>query len=240
MLAATAAERRFGPAGGGWIGAAPSTSVVALLVVGTDLGRHAAATLAASTAARVGAQVAFAVAFASVVRRRGGLAGLLAGTAAFAALSLAIALVPAWIGIAAAVPGLVVGRRLVPDEPVPIRAAGNGPGETAARAAVPTVAAPAAGGPARPPRPPAPGAARAGDGGGGERVPGPERDFRARRAANGWRRRRDPRAPGPLLRAPRLPRVLRGDGRGGAAPRRGRRDAARTRDVPRRLLHDVA
>jgi hypothetical protein len=140
MAAATAAERRFGPAVAGWIGAMPTTIVAAMLVVGADLGRRAAATLAAGAAAHVAAQVAFAVVFAAVVRRRGGAAALLAATAVFAALSLVIAAVPTAVAIAAAMPALVLGPRLLPDDGAAGAVEGNGIGETAVRAAVATLA----------------------------------------------------------------------------------------------------
>src|SRR4029450_8911406 len=88
MIAATGAERRFGAAAAGWIGATPSTIVLAVLVVGSDAGRGAAAELAAGATAHVGAQVAFAVAFGTVLRRRGDALGLACAMAAFAAASL--------------------------------------------------------------------------------------------------------------------------------------------------------
>jgi hypothetical protein len=148
MAFATAAERRFGPAVAGWIGAMPTTIVIAMLAVGADLGRHAAATLAASAAAHVGAQVAFAVVFAAAVRR-GGLAALLAGTAAFAALSLVIAEIPVALAITAAVPALALGPRLVPDDVPSGPVEGNGVAEAAVRAAVAALAVAVAFGVAR-------------------------------------------------------------------------------------------
>jgi hypothetical protein len=136
MAAATAAERRFGPAVAGWIGAMPTTIVIVMLVVGADLGRHAASTLASSAAAHVSAQVAFAVAFAAVVGPRGGATALLAGTAAFAALSLVIAEIPTVLAIAASLPALVLGPRLVPDGAAPGSVRGRGFAEAAVRGAV--------------------------------------------------------------------------------------------------------
>jgi hypothetical protein len=137
MVVATAAEGRFGAAAAGWIGAAPSTIVLAVLVVGADLGPAAAAELAAGAAAHVGAQVAFAVAFGTVLRRRGGAVGLACATATFAGVSLLVAGVPAPVAMAAALPALAVGRRLLPAAE---RAAAEGerfgPGGTAIRAAV--------------------------------------------------------------------------------------------------------
>ena len=72
MLAATAAERRFGAAVAGAIAAAPVVLSVIVLAVGTELGRDAGATLAAGAAAHVTAQIAFALAFATTLTRRGG------------------------------------------------------------------------------------------------------------------------------------------------------------------------
>jgi hypothetical protein len=136
MIAATGAERRFGAAAAGWIGATPSTIVLAVLVVGSDAGRGAAAELAAGAAAHVGAQVAFAVAFGTVLRRRGDALGLACAMAAFAAASLLVAGLPAPAAMAAALPALAVGPRLLP---IAERAASEGerlgPGGTAIRAA---------------------------------------------------------------------------------------------------------
>jgi hypothetical protein len=137
MVVATTAERRFGAAAAGWIGAAPSTIALTVLVVGADLGPAAAAELAAGAAAHVGAQVAFAVAFSAVLRRRGGTLGLACATAAFAGASLLIAGLPAPAAMAAALPALAVGPRLLPAAE---RAVGEGErlglGGTAIRAAV--------------------------------------------------------------------------------------------------------
>jgi hypothetical protein len=140
MAAATAAERRFGPAVAGWVGAMPTTIVIAMLAVGTDLGRHAAATLASSAAAHVSAQVAFAVAFAALVGRRGGVTALLAATGAFAALSLVIAEIPTALAIAASLPALVLGPRLVPAGTAPRPVEGSGFADAAVRGAVAALA----------------------------------------------------------------------------------------------------
>ena len=67
MLAATAAERRFGPAVAGAMAAMPVALSIIVLAVGAELGRDAGATLAAGAAAHVVAQVAFA---ARLRRRR--------------------------------------------------------------------------------------------------------------------------------------------------------------------------
>ena len=77
MFVATAAERRFGAAVAGLVGAAPVALAVVILSVGDGA-------VAASAAAHVIAQVAFAVAFALVVVHRGGVVGALAGVAAYA------------------------------------------------------------------------------------------------------------------------------------------------------------
>jgi hypothetical protein len=108
MLAATAAERRFGAAVAGAVAAAPVVLSVIILAVGTELGRDAGATLATGAAAHVVAQVAFALAFATIVTRRGGPAGLLAGIAAFTLVSLLVELVPLTLAIAAAPPALLL------------------------------------------------------------------------------------------------------------------------------------
>ena len=78
MFVATAAERRFGAAVAGVVGAAPVALAIVILSVGADLGPRRARR-SRTAAAHVVAQVAFAVAFALVVARRGGGAGLLAG-----------------------------------------------------------------------------------------------------------------------------------------------------------------
>jgi hypothetical protein len=109
MLAATAAERRFGPAVAGAMAAMPVALSVIVLAVGAELGRAAGATLAAGAAAHVVAQVAFALVFAAVITRRGAALGLLAGTTAFAAISILVAPVPPVLAIAAAVPALLLG-----------------------------------------------------------------------------------------------------------------------------------
>ena len=69
MLAATAAERRFGATVAGAVGAAPVALAVVILSVGDGA-------VASSAAAHVVAQVAFAVAFALIVALYGGRAGL--------------------------------------------------------------------------------------------------------------------------------------------------------------------
>jgi hypothetical protein len=141
MVAATAAERRFGSAVAGWIGAAPTTIVIAVLAVGADLGPRAGAALATTAATHVIAQVAFAVAFATVMVRRGGLAGLLAGTAAFAGVSLLVAGVPATAATAAAIPALLIGPRVLPDHGAePTGADDRRYRDTAIRAAVASIA----------------------------------------------------------------------------------------------------
>jgi hypothetical protein len=109
MLAATAAERRFGPAVAGAMAAMPVALSVILLAVGAELGRAAGATLAAGAAAHVVAQVAFALTFAAVITRRGAALGLLAGTSAFALVSLLVEPFPPALAIAAAVPALLLG-----------------------------------------------------------------------------------------------------------------------------------
>jgi len=136
MVAATAVERRFGPAVAGWVVAAPITIAIATFVVGFDLGRHAAATLAASSAEHVSAQVAFAIAFAAVVRRRGGLAAMASGTAVYATLSLVIFWMPSAVAIVASLAALALGPRLLLDGPTPPPAAGNTLMSTATRAVV--------------------------------------------------------------------------------------------------------
>jgi hypothetical protein len=108
MVAATVAERRFGAAAAGAVGAAPVALAVVILSV--DSG---AATIAFSAAAHVVAQVAFAAAFALAVAQRGGWVGALAGVVAFGGVSLAVELMPVELAIAAAVGALVAvpGRR---------------------------------------------------------------------------------------------------------------------------------
>ncbi len=114
MLAATAAERRFGAAVAGAVAALPVALSIIVLAVGAELGRDAGATLAAGAAAHVVAQVAFALTFAALVTRHGGTAGLLAGIAAFALLSLLVALVPQPLAIATALPALLLGSQCAP------------------------------------------------------------------------------------------------------------------------------
>jgi hypothetical protein len=117
MFAATAAERRYGAAVAGLVGAAP----VALAVVIVSVGDGA---VAASAAAHVIAQVAFAVAFALVVVRRGGLAGVAAGSVAYAAVSAVIECVPPALAIVAAIPSLLVAARRLPEYATSGRGAG--------------------------------------------------------------------------------------------------------------------
>jgi hypothetical protein len=120
MLAATAAERRFGPAVAGAMAAMPVALSVIVLAVGAELGRAAGATLAAGAAAHVVAQVAFALTFAAVITRRGPALGLLAGTGAFAAVSLLVEPIPPALAIAAAVPVLLLGSATIKaSDPVP-------------------------------------------------------------------------------------------------------------------------
>ncbi len=110
MFAATAAERRYGAAVAGLVGAAPVALAVVILSVGDGA-------VAASAAAHVIAQVAFAVAFALVVVRRGGVVGALAGVVAYAVLSAVIEFLPAAVATAAALPALALAPRLLPDHP---------------------------------------------------------------------------------------------------------------------------
>jgi hypothetical protein len=109
MLAATAAERRFGPAVAGAMAAMPVALSIIVLAVGAELGRDAGATLAAGAAAHVTAQVAFALVFAAVLTRRGPALGLLAGASAFVAISLLVAPIPPLLAILAGVPALLLG-----------------------------------------------------------------------------------------------------------------------------------
>jgi hypothetical protein len=113
MLAATAAERRFGPAVAGAMAAMPVALSVIVLAVGAELGRAAGATLAAGAAAHVVAQVAFALTFAAVITRRGPALGLLAGTGAFALVSLLVEPFPPALAIVAAVPVLLLGSATI-------------------------------------------------------------------------------------------------------------------------------
>jgi hypothetical protein len=120
MLAATAAERRFGPAVAGAMAAMPVALSVIVLAVGAELGRAAGATLAAGAAAHVVAQVAFALTFAAVITRRGPARGLLAGTGAFALVSLLVEPFPPALAIVAAVPVLLLGSATIKSStPVP-------------------------------------------------------------------------------------------------------------------------
>src|SRR4051812_32848292 len=120
MLAATAAERRFGPAVAGAMAAMPVALSVIVLAVGAELGRAAGATLAEGAAAHVVAQVAFALTFAAVITRRGAVLGLLAGTSAFAAVSLLVEPFPPALAIVAAVPVLLLGSATITaSEPAP-------------------------------------------------------------------------------------------------------------------------
>ena len=109
MLAATAAERRYGATVAGLVGAAPVALAVVILSVGDGA-------VAASAAAHVVAQVAFAVAFALVVVRHGGTVGALAG-AAYAAVSALVEFVPAAVALAAALPALLIAPRVLPEHP---------------------------------------------------------------------------------------------------------------------------
>jgi hypothetical protein len=121
MLAATAAERRFGPAVAGAMAAMPVALSVIVLAVGAELGRAAGATLAAGAAAHVVAQVAFALTFAAVITRRGPVLGLLAGTSAFAFVSLLVEPFPPALAIVAAVPVLLLGSATIKSSaPVPV------------------------------------------------------------------------------------------------------------------------
>jgi hypothetical protein len=105
MVAASAAERRGGPAVAGWLVAAPFSLAVALVALGPASGA-----VAASAAAHVPAQVAFALAFA-VAAPRGGAAGFAAGGAAYVATAVAL---PEWAGLAAALPAVAAAVRLRP------------------------------------------------------------------------------------------------------------------------------
>ena len=108
MFAATAAERRYGAAVAGLVGAAPVALAVVILSVGDGA-------VAASAAGHVVAQVAFAVAFALVVVRHGGITGAVAGAGAYAAVSALVEFVPAPIAIAAALPALLIAPRALPE-----------------------------------------------------------------------------------------------------------------------------
>lgn len=136
MVAASAAERRCGPAVAGWLVAAPVSLAVALLALGPASGP-----VAESAAAHVPAQIAFALAFAAFIRS-GALAGFGAGVAAYAAVSIAL---PEPAGLALAVPVLLLASRFggVPStEAKPARARRRSgresrrPGELAVRAGV--------------------------------------------------------------------------------------------------------
>ena len=110
MLAATAAERRYGATVAGLVGAAPVALAVVILSVGDGA-------VAASAAAHVVAQVAFAVAFALVVVRHGGIPGAVAGAGAYAAVSALVEFVPAAVALAAALPALLIAPRVLPEHP---------------------------------------------------------------------------------------------------------------------------
>jgi hypothetical protein len=110
MFAATAAERRYGAAVAGLVGAAPVALAVVILSVGDGA-------VAMSAAAHVVAQVAFAVAFALVVVRRGAIVGAPAGAGAYAVVSAGVEFVPAAVATAAAFPALLLAPRLLPDHP---------------------------------------------------------------------------------------------------------------------------
>lgn len=100
MLALGAAERRWGPAVAGRLGAAPVS--LALVVAGTG-----DAAIAAHAGAHVVAQVPFFLAFAFVAARRGAGLGVLAGAAAFALTSLPVPAIGPVVATAAAVPALL-------------------------------------------------------------------------------------------------------------------------------------
>ena len=105
MVAASAAERRCGPAVAGWLVAAPFSLAVALIALGPASGP-----VAASAAAHVPAQVAFALAFAGAARK-GAPTGFAAGVAAYLAAAVAL---PQWAGLAAAVPAVAAAAWLRP------------------------------------------------------------------------------------------------------------------------------
>ncbi len=136
MVLVTIAERRLGPAAAGWLNAIPLSITIAILAVTADRGTTAGAAVAEAAAAHVPAQVAFAVAFAAVLRKPASLlAGLAAATGAFVLASLLIALVPAPLAIAAALPALLAGRRLLAGD-APAVDGGGSAYDTAIRAGV--------------------------------------------------------------------------------------------------------
>ncbi|WP_433067164.1 hypothetical protein [Dactylosporangium sp. CS-033363] len=134
MALATLAERRLGPSAAGWVAALPVSLAVAVTAVGLRAGPGAASAMAYSAAGHLPAQVGFAVLFALVLARRGLVAGLAAGTGAYVAL----AWMPAVVGIALAVPALVLAPRLIPAGPrEPGRSSGAPRTRAAGGAAVP-------------------------------------------------------------------------------------------------------
>ncbi|WP_433219992.1 hypothetical protein ACQP00_16740 [Dactylosporangium sp. CS-047395] len=113
MALATLAERRLGPSAAGWVAALPVSLAVAVTAVGLRAGPGAASAMAYSAAGHVPAQVGFAVVFALALARRGLIAGLAAGTGAY----FVLAWMPAVVGLALAVPALVLAPRLIPAGP---------------------------------------------------------------------------------------------------------------------------
>src|SRR5262245_59972867 len=104
MVAASAAERRWGPGAAGRVGALPVTLAPALLALGSSAG-----TVASAAASHVPAQVALAIAFVAVLPH-GVRAAIPAGVAAYVGVAIAT---PEAVGLALAVPALAVGGRVL-------------------------------------------------------------------------------------------------------------------------------
>jgi hypothetical protein len=121
MVAASAAERRWGPGAAGRVGALPVTLAPALLALGSSAGA-----VATSAASHVPAQVALAVVFVATLKRSVG-AAIGAGVAAYAAVAVAT---PEIVGLALALPALAIGARALAGA----ERSGRGGAEAAGRA----------------------------------------------------------------------------------------------------------
>lgn len=113
MVAVALVERRSGPRVAGMVAAAPSTALVGLLLVSSDLGEAAGHDMAIRMGGYLSAQVTLAVIIAALVGRVGFPRALVLGAVAFAGLARLAIAVPAWVAVVAGLLMLGAGRRLV-------------------------------------------------------------------------------------------------------------------------------
>lgn len=117
MFMATLAERRLGPAAGGWIAGLPIAFAATLFAVAQITGATTAGQVAASAAGHVCAQVAFGLIFGAVLVRWGLAAGGVAGVLGYVTASVTLAQMPQYAAIALGAAAVAAAALLIPPQP---------------------------------------------------------------------------------------------------------------------------